>query len=158
MEAGKWKAPRENNPSGKLATAHLRLVGQTVQSGQLGQLGEAAVVDAEVQVLVQDAEILIAALDDPAAALQMDQRQFALAHEEHCKTSWRRIQVGCLFTAQKSGTKKYMQNIYSIDRWTPLINQLPTVNRTLGLKNKGVRIKCDSCRTFPRVKDTPVAP
>lgn len=77
----------ENNPSGKLATAYLRLVGQTVQSRQLGQLGEAAVVDAEVQVLVQDAEILIAALHNPAAALQMDHRQFALGQEEHCKTS-----------------------------------------------------------------------
>lgn len=45
-------------------------IAQTVQAGQLGQLREAPVVDAQMQVLVQDAEILIAALHDPASALQ----------------------------------------------------------------------------------------
>jgi hypothetical protein len=50
------------------------LVRQTVEAGQLGQLGEAAVVDAEMQVLVQHTEILIAAPHNPAPALAREKR------------------------------------------------------------------------------------
>lgn len=51
---------------------NLRLVSQTVQSGQFGQFGEASVIDAEVQVFVQDAEVLIASLHNPTTTLQED--------------------------------------------------------------------------------------
>lgn len=68
----KIKSSSENISRDKLAAPYFWLVGQVVQSRQLRQLGEAAVVDAEVQVLVQDAEILIAALHNPTAALQID--------------------------------------------------------------------------------------
>lgn len=71
-ERGKIESSSENISSDKLAAPYFRLVGQTVQSRQLWQLGEAAVVDAEVQVLVQDAEILIAALHNPTAPLQIN--------------------------------------------------------------------------------------
>lgn len=96
MKEEKSEAPQEKILSDKLAAPYFRLVGQTVQSRQLGQLGEAPVVDAEVQVLVQDAEILIAALHNPTAALQIDHWQIALSHKEHHKPSQRCIQVGCL--------------------------------------------------------------
>lgn len=49
---------------------YLRLISQTVQSRQLRQLWEASVVDAEVQVFVQDTKILIAALHNPTSTLQ----------------------------------------------------------------------------------------
>lgn len=51
---------------------YLRLVSQTVQSRQFGQFGEASVIDAEVQVFVQDAEVLIAAFHNPTTTLQED--------------------------------------------------------------------------------------
>lgn len=50
--------------------SYLGAIPQTVESRQLRQLREAAVIDAKVQVLVQDTEILIAALHNPASALR----------------------------------------------------------------------------------------
>lgn len=50
-------------------SAYLWLISQAVQSRQLRQLWETSVIDAEVQVLVQDTEILIAALHNPASTL-----------------------------------------------------------------------------------------
>lgn len=51
-------------------SVYLWLISQTVQSRQLRQLGKASVIDAEMQVLVQDTEILIAALHNPTPTLQ----------------------------------------------------------------------------------------
>lgn len=51
---------------------YLGLVGQTVQARQFGQFGEASVIDAEVQVFVQDAEVLIGAFDNPTTTLRED--------------------------------------------------------------------------------------
>lgn len=50
--------------------SYLRLVSQTVQSRQFRQFGEASVIDAEVQVFIQDTEVLVAALYDPTTTLQ----------------------------------------------------------------------------------------
>ena len=51
-------------------SVYLWLISQTVQSRQLRQLGKASVIDAEMKVLVQDTEILIAALHNPTPTLQ----------------------------------------------------------------------------------------
>lgn len=53
-----------------ILSAYLWLVSQTVQTRKLRQLGEASVIDTKVKVLVQDTEILIAALYNPTSALQ----------------------------------------------------------------------------------------
>lgn len=66
------KSLQKDISSDKLEAPYFWLVGQTVQSRQLMQLGESAVIDTEVQVLVQDTEILIAALHNPTATLQSD--------------------------------------------------------------------------------------
>lgn len=74
--------------SDKLSSTYFWLVSQTVQSRQLRQLGEAAVIDTEVQVLVQDTEILIAALHNPTTTLQMDKSFHLLGiYEEDHKAS-----------------------------------------------------------------------
>lgn len=74
--------------SDKLSSTYFWLVSQTVQSRQLRQLGEAAVIDTEVQVLVQDTEILIAALHNPTTTLQIDKSFHLLGiYEEDHKAS-----------------------------------------------------------------------
>lgn len=68
---------------------HLRSICQTVRSRQLGQLRKAPVVDAEVQVLVQDTEILIAAFHNPAPALRDKRGQnMSAAHSETMTVKW----------------------------------------------------------------------
>lgn len=49
---------------------YLWLVSQTVQSRQFRQFGEAPVIDAEVQVFIQDTEVLVAAFYNPTTTLQ----------------------------------------------------------------------------------------
>lgn len=49
---------------------YLWLVSQTVQPRQFRQFGEAPVIDAEVQVFIQDTEVLVAALYNPTTTLQ----------------------------------------------------------------------------------------
>lgn len=62
---------------------YLRLISQTVQSRQLRQLWEASVVDAEVQVFVQDTKILIAALHNPTSTLRNNASVTAKKKREH---------------------------------------------------------------------------
>lgn len=84
----KWKMKKSKASQNKVEASYFWLVGQTVQSRQLGQLGEAAVIDTEVQVLVQDTEILIAALHNPTATLQIDDSLHLVIHTSE-KTSQR---------------------------------------------------------------------
>ncbi len=48
---------------------------QAVETGQLGELGKAAVIDAEMEMLIQDSEIFIAPPHDPASSLRGGKRE-----------------------------------------------------------------------------------
>lgn len=47
---------------------------QAVETGKLRELGKAAVIDAEMEMLIQDSEIFIAPPHDPASSLQGGKR------------------------------------------------------------------------------------
>lgn len=100
---------------------YLRLVSQAVQSRQFGQFGEASVIDAEVQMFVQDAEVLIAAFYNPTTTLQEDDSEqsdnkwcqglktAATVHHFRWSSQWLQPQTQQLFHGCKS------QNIRATD-------------------------------------------
>lgn len=63
---------------------YLRAVPQHVGAGQLCELGETPIINAEVEVFVEDSEILVAALHDPTLPLHGENGPTWLQTQQDC--------------------------------------------------------------------------
>lgn len=116
----------ENNTRVQMCVirANLWLIGQTVQSWQLRQLREASVINAEMQVLVKDTEVLIAAFDNPASTLQSDSKNVSSTSDKTKKVHVRNDFIQLIFNTSITLNNAVVACLTTLFRWYMSTNEI----------------------------------